>query len=57
MPIQRGKDSTGNYYRWGNTGKKYFYKARDAKSRNAAYALAMRQARAIEWRKHSFTKF
>ena len=25
MPIQKGKDSNGPFYRWGTRGKKYYY--------------------------------
>jgi hypothetical protein len=53
MPLQNGRDAKGPYYRWGNHGKKYYYIAGNAKSRQIAKTKAMRQARAIEWRKHS----
>jgi hypothetical protein len=48
MPLQR----VGNSYRWGDSGKRYYYKVGDKKSREEAKAKAMRQARAIEARKH-----
>ncbi len=47
MPVHRGSDSSGPYYQWGKTGKKYHYKAGDAKSRRRARSQADRQARAI----------
>ena len=39
-PAKRGRDSKGPYYRWGKKGKKYYYKAGDAKSRAKAKAAA-----------------
>jgi len=48
MPLQRGKDSEGSYYRWGATGKKYHYVAGNKASRERAQVKAMTQARAIE---------
>lgn len=53
MPTHRGKDKDGCFYQWGSSGKKYYYKCNDAKAREKAKALADRQGRAIEWRKHS----
>lgn len=44
-PAKRGKDSKGPYYRWGN-GKKYYYKAGNKKSREAARKKAYGQAKA-----------
>lgn len=54
MPIQRNKDSHGPYYRWGDTGHKYYYTANNERSRERAKALAARQGRAIEWRRHRY---
>ena len=46
-PIKRGRDSKGTYMRWGKaTGKKYYYKAGDKKSREAARKKAHAQAKA-----------
>lgn len=56
MPLINGKDSTGSYYKWGNTGKKYYYKTGSKRSRELAKKKAMKQARAIEWRKSSAKK-
>lgn len=53
MPITRGKDAKGCYYRFGPTGAHYHYVAGDAASRARAKALAARQGRAIEMRKHA----
>lgn len=45
-PVHRGKDGTGPYYRWGDTGKKYRYEAGEKKSRVAAKQKAEKQGRA-----------
>jgi hypothetical protein len=47
MPINRGKDSKGPYYRWGKSGKKYHYKSGNKESRLRAYNKAKRQMMAI----------
>jgi hypothetical protein len=46
MPIRRGHDDLGPYYRWGSQ-KKYYYIAGNKKSRESAYRKAVRQAQAI----------
>ena len=46
MPIHRGKDSKGSFYRWGDR-KKYYYKSGNATSRTRALKKAQLQARAI----------
>lgn len=46
MPIKRGKDKNGSFYRWGNHGAKYYYTARNAESRLAARQNAEKQAAA-----------
>ena len=48
MPLSRGRDTKGAYYRWGRTGAKYHYTAGNKISRDRARAKAMRQARAIQ---------
>ena len=53
MPIMRGQDSLGPYYKFGATGKHYYYTAGNASSRSRARKRAALQGRAIEWRKHS----
>jgi hypothetical protein len=47
MPVHRGIDSKGSYYRWGKSGKKYYYKVGSSTSREKAKAKAHLQARAI----------
>ncbi len=49
MPIHRGKDKNGPFYRWGESGKKYYYKPNNVESREAAHKKAWAQARAIIW--------
>jgi hypothetical protein len=53
MPVTRGKDAKGCFYRFGAQGAKYHYKAGDATGRARAKALAAKQGRAIEMRKHA----
>jgi hypothetical protein len=47
MPIHRGSDSKGSFYQWGNSGKKYYYKSGNKKSREIAKSKAKKQAIAI----------
>jgi hypothetical protein len=53
MPVHRGRDRAGPYFRWGQTGAKYHYTAGNATSRARAKALAARQGRAVEARRHA----
>jgi hypothetical protein len=46
MPVQRGKDSDGPYYQWGESGKKYRYQTGDKSSREAAKKKATKQGQA-----------
>jgi hypothetical protein len=46
MPVHRGRDSLGPYYRWGESGKKYHYESGNADSREDAKKKARRQGRA-----------
>lgn len=46
MPVERGKDSQGPYYRWGKSGKKYHYESGNADSRDRAKERAKKQGRA-----------
>jgi hypothetical protein len=47
MPIQRGVDSKGNFYRWGSEGKKYHYIVKNAESRAQAKKRAEKQGAAV----------
>ncbi len=53
MPVERGRDRDGPYYRWGPHGKKYRYRAGDVRSRDAAKARAARQGQAAH--AHGYT--
>ena len=46
MPVTRGKDSNGPYYRWGKNGKKYHYESGNQSSRETAKKKAERQGKA-----------
>jgi len=46
MPVQRGRDSKGPYYQWGDSGKKYHYTAGNKEARLRALRRAKRQGRA-----------
>ena len=46
MPVHRGRDSKGPFYQWGNSGKRYYYKAGHASSRTRAQNKAHLQGRA-----------
>jgi hypothetical protein len=48
MPITRKTDKKGSFYQFGDTGKRYYYKTKDDKSRNSAKKRAMKQGQAIE---------
>jgi hypothetical protein len=47
MPINRGFDSIGAFYRWGIYGHRYYYIPNNRYSRNLAKEKALRQGRAI----------
>jgi|WetSurMetagenome_2_1015567.scaffolds.fasta_scaffold98329_3 hypothetical protein len=47
MPIHRGKDRSGNYFQWGNHGKKYYFNKNSDDSIIHAYNKALLQMRAI----------
>ena len=47
MPLMNGKDKNGAYYKYGKTGKKYYYQQGNKLSRSLAKSRAMKQARAI----------
>ncbi len=46
MPVHRSKDSSGPYYQWGDSGKKYRYSPGDKVSREAAKKKASKQGQA-----------
>lgn len=48
MPIKRGTDIKGSFYRYGTSGKKYYFKAGDSASRERAKNKAGKQAQAIK---------
>lgn len=52
MPVQRSRDKSGPFYRYGPSGAKYYYTSGDVRSREKARGLAARQGRAIEARRH-----
>lgn len=47
MPVINGRDSDGPYYRWGQTGHKYYYISGHKRSREIAKGKAAAQGRAI----------
>jgi len=47
MPIVRGFDSEGCFYRYGDTGKPYHYKCGDEQARKGAYDKAVQQEQAV----------
>ena len=50
MPVVHGKDKDGKFFRYGKSGKKYYYKTEIGKKR--AKSLAMKQGRAIKSRQY-----
>lgn len=48
MPVTRGHDSKGPFYRFGKHGAKYRYTAGNAASRARARAKAVKQGSAVE---------
>ena len=53
MPVERKADVKGSYYRYGETGAKYYYIPGNKQSREIAKQKAMKQGRAIEFRRRS----
>lgn len=47
MPVERGTDEKGPFYRWGQHGKKYRYTSGNKRGREMAKRRANKQARAI----------
>jgi hypothetical protein len=48
MPVYRGLDVAGSFYKWGTIGKKYYYKSGHKKSRENAKIRARKQGIAIK---------
>jgi len=48
MPVERGQDSSGPFFRWGKSGKKYRYRTGDEAGRDRARARAVLQGRAAQ---------
>jgi len=48
MPVQRGRDNQGSFYRWGEHGKKYYYTTNNDTSRKYAAERARKQGIAIK---------
>lgn len=48
MPVKKGKDKGGSFFRWGHKGKKYYYEPNNPHSRMMAKYKALLQGRAIE---------
>ena len=48
MPVERGRDSKGPFFRWGKQGAKYHYSSGSKASRERARKKAARQGRAIK---------
>ena len=47
MPIHSGKDKQGNFYRWGTTGKKFYFDPESEISKGRALSGAKKQEAAI----------
>ena len=47
MPVKSGRDKNGSFYRWGESGKKYYYTPGNKQSVSAAKRKAQKQASAI----------
>lgn len=52
MPVERGRDKDGSFYRYGPSGAKHHYRANDPADRERAQAAAERQGRAIRAAEH-----
>lgn len=50
MPVVTGRDLIGSYYKWGKTGKHYYYTPGDPVSRQKARRKARIQGIAIKLR-------
>ena len=48
MPVERGRDQDGPFFRWGRSGRRYRYTVGDDRSRSRARARAALQGRAAQ---------
>ena len=46
MPVKEGRDDAGAFFRWGESGKKYYFDEADEASKEAAEKSALKQGRA-----------
>lgn len=55
MPVQKGTETVQGerkgYFKWGSTGKKYYYWLDSERSKTIAYNKALKQGRAIHARR------
>jgi hypothetical protein len=56
MPVEKGKDTNGYFYRWGKHGKKYYFKKDSKSSKTLAYNKASLQGRAIKAHQSMYIK-
>ena len=47
MPVRSGEDSTGPFYQWGESGRRYYYRKGSETSEKMARARAAAQGRAV----------
>lgn len=52
MPVRKGNDQIGYFFRWGIKGKKYYYVKSSKISMKMAYDKALGQGRAIQARRY-----
>ena len=48
MPVRESIDDIGNFFQWGNSGKKYYFNPSNSKDREAARLLSKKQGQAIK---------
>ena len=57
MPLVKGKDKEGHFYRWGRHGKRYYYQVGNKLSEMEASWRALRQGKVIEMRMNMIRNF
>ena len=57
MPLVKGKDKEGHFYRWGRHGKRYYYEVGNKLSEMEASWRALRQGKVIEMRMNMIRNF